>query len=432
MSAEPPVYRPFALLAFAATLVAGTPLGFVMLAWLYAHGPAVSFETRLLHAHVQIFGFFATLIVGVAPHLVARFTGRPTTRPPAACLIAFLLAGGLVLRVTGAGIASMTMLIVAGVAQTVAFTLFATWLPRALNALPLALLRRHLVLATIWILAGSALELALRVWALAEGVPAPGAAAVHLAQTMALEGGVLGWMLGVLLRAGPMFVARWRVPAIVARAAPIAFALAIVASGVAESGLVDGRRQEALARLGDALATGTLVAVAALAGAWRRSRSPLPMLARGPAERRLFQVALASAGVAMAASVLGAGAGLVGYAVPLLGDAVRHLLTVGVMGGIVVAMTFRLIPVLEAAPLPWPWLRAVALAALVGSVALRSAEVLVGAGGAVPVLVPLVALSGPLAWLAFAAPAANLVAILWRRGRGGSPSSGAPRDGTHA
>ena len=420
MSVEPPVYRPFALLAFTATLVAGTPLGLAMLGWLYAHGPAVSFETRLLHAHAQIFGFFATLIVGVAPHLIARFTGRPTTRPPAARLIVFLLGGGLVLRVAGAGIASMTMLIVAGVAQTVAFTLFATWLPRALNARPLALLRRHLVLATIWMLAGSALELAMRVWALAGGAPAPGAAAVHLAQTMALVGGVLGWMLGVLLRAGPMFVASWRVPASAARAAPIALALAIVASGVAEVGLVDGWRQEVLARLGDALATGTLVAIAALAGAWRRSRATLPMLARGPAEKRLFQIALVSAGVATAASVLGAGAGLVGYAVPLLGDAVRHLLTVGVMGGIVVAMTFRLIPVLEAAPLPWPWLRTLAFAALVGSVASRSAEVLVGAG--TTALAPLVALSGPLAWLAFAAPAANLAAILARRGRGGPPS----------
>jgi hypothetical protein len=238
---------------------------------------------------------------------------------------------------------------------------------------------------------------------------------------MALVGGVLGWMLGVLLRAGPMFVVGWRVPTGAARAVPITLALAIVASGAAETGLVSASGREVLARLGDALATGTLVAIAALAGAWRSPRATLPMLARSPAEKRLFLVALASAGVATAASALGAGAGLVGYAVPLLGDAVRHLLTVGVMGGIVVAMTFRLIPVLEAAPLPWPWLRTLAFAALVGSVALRSAEVLVGAG--TTALAPLVALSGPLAWLAFAAPAANLAAILARRGGALSPGT---------
>jgi NnrS protein len=421
MSAEPPVYRPFALLAFAATLAAGTPLGFAMLAWLYAHGPAVSFETRLLHAHLQIFGFFATLIVGVAPHLVARFTGRPTTRLPAARPIALLLGSGLVLRIAGASVPSTAMLVAAGAAQTLAFALFATWLSRALNAPPLALVRRHLLVATTWILGGLALEVALRAAAIVMGVPAPGAAGVHLAQTMALVGGVLGWMLGVLLRAGPMFVVGWRVPTGAARAVPITLALAIVASGAAETGLVSASGREVLARLGDALATGTLVAIAALAGAWRSPRATLPMLARSPAEKRLFLVALASAGVATAASALGAGAGLVGYAVPLLGDAVRHLLTVGVMGGIVVAMTFRLIPVLEAAPLPWPWLRTLAFAALVGSVALRSAEVLVGAG--TTALAPLVALSGPLAWLAFAAPAANLAAILARRGGALSPGT---------
>jgi hypothetical protein len=423
MSAEPPVYRPFALLAFAAALVVGTPLGLAMLAWLYAHGPAVSFETRLLHAHVQMFGFFATLIIGVAPHLVARFTGRPTTRPPAARPIALLLGSGLVLRVAGAGAASTAMLLAAGVAQTLAVALFATWLSRALNGPALTLVRRHLLLATTWILASLALEVALRAAALAMGVPAPGATGVHLAQTMALVGGVLGWMLGVLLRAGPMFVVGWRVPTGAARAVPITLALAIAASGVAETALVSALARETLARLGDGLATGTLVAVAALAGAWRSPRATLPMLARSPAERRLFLVALASAGVATAASALGAVAGFRGYAVPLLGDAARHLFTVGVLGGIVVAMTFRLIPVLETVPLPWPWLRTVALVALVGSVALRSTEVLVGTGAAE--LAPLVALSGPLAWLAFAAPAANLAGILARRGRGGRPSPGA-------
>ncbi|MCL6639810.1 MAG: hypothetical protein K6T92_00395, partial [Candidatus Rokubacteria bacterium] len=67
---EPPVYRPFALLAFGATLAVGTPLGIAMLAWLYGGGPAVPMPLVLLHAHVQVFGFFGTLIAGVAPHLL--------------------------------------------------------------------------------------------------------------------------------------------------------------------------------------------------------------------------------------------------------------------------------------------------------------------------------------------------------------------------
>jgi hypothetical protein len=35
MTEEPAVYRPFAVLAFTATLVAGTPLGLAMLVWFY-------------------------------------------------------------------------------------------------------------------------------------------------------------------------------------------------------------------------------------------------------------------------------------------------------------------------------------------------------------------------------------------------------------
>jgi hydrogenase/urease accessory protein HupE len=51
-------------------------------------------------------------------------------------------------------------------------------------------------------------------------------------------------------------------------------------------------------------------------------------------------------------------------------------------------------------------------------VALRSLEVLVSAGATG--LAPLVALSGPLAWLAFAAPAANLAGVLVGHARGGA------------
>lgn len=416
MSPEPPVYRPLALLAFGATLTVGTPVGLAMLGWLSAGTPAVASETRLLHAHVQTFGFFATLIVGVAPHLVARFTGRATAAPPVARLLVLLLGAGLVLRVAGACAGSAATLVAAALAQTAAFGLFAAWVWRALDPRPLALVRRHLTVATAWILAASALEVALRIEALVTGAAAPRLAGVRLAYTMALVGGVLGWMLGVLLRAGPMFVAGWAVPADVARIVPLALALAIAASAAAELGTGGASGNEVLARLGDALASGTVVAVAALGRAFRRARGTLPMLARSREETRIFRIALASATVAALASVLGAGASLAGYPVPRLGDAVRHLFAVGVLGAVVVAMTFRLIPVLETARLPWPRLRAVALVALAASATLRSTEVLVSAGAAV--LAPLVVLSGPLAWLALAAPAANLAGVLLRRARG--------------
>jgi putative endonuclease len=73
----PHAYRPFALLAFAVALVGGLPLGLWLLGWLYLGARAVPPGWLLLHAHLQIFGFFGTLIMGVAQHLLPRFTGRP-------------------------------------------------------------------------------------------------------------------------------------------------------------------------------------------------------------------------------------------------------------------------------------------------------------------------------------------------------------------
>jgi uncharacterized protein involved in response to NO len=105
-----------------------------------------------------------------------------------------------------------------------------------------------------------------------------------------------------------------------------------------------------------------------------------------------------------------------GLDVHLLVDAVRHLITVGVLTSVVVGMVFRLIPVLEGRALPWPRLRHVALWCLVAGVVLRSAEVLVGAGWAAPA--PWVALSGVLIWIAVACVGANLAAAVGARAGG--------------
>jgi uncharacterized protein involved in response to NO len=95
------------------------------------------------------------------------------------------------------------------------------------------------------------------------------------------------------------------------------------------------------------------------------------MLSRSAPEARIFRVAVVSAlgGVALSFWALSLGA----EAPRALTDAVRHLLAVGAIGAVVIAMTFRLIPVLEGRPLPWPALRGVALWTLAGAVALRTA-----------------------------------------------------------
>ncbi len=124
--AEPPVYRPFALLGLAATLAGGIPLGVWLLAWLYLGVAAVPPEWILLHAHVQIFGFFGTLIMGVSQHLLPRFTGR----------MVWLLgsqATGFALWIIGTAASMPAPVLIASVLQTVTFALFASWVWRKLD-----------------------------------------------------------------------------------------------------------------------------------------------------------------------------------------------------------------------------------------------------------------------------------------------------------
>jgi hypothetical protein len=391
----------------------GTPLGLWGLAWLYLGAPAVPAPWLMLHAHAQVFGFFATLIPGVAQHLLPRFTGRPFARAGLAPWLAGALALALLVRIAGTGLGIAAGLAAAAALQALAFAAFAVQVWRALDPPPLRLVRVHLTLASAWLAAACALEAALRVQAAAGGgLPATGGLrAVH---AVALLGGVVGWMLGVLLRAGPMFVSHWRVPVPVARLVPAALAVASLLAVAGELG--PWGAGAALARVADALGLAAIVAVAATAGVLASSPRSLPMLSRSAEETRIFRLAVAAAAVALPGMLAAAGLAAAGGAAHVVADAARHLFTVGFLTSVVVAMTFRLIPALERVALPWPRLRHVAFAALLGAVVARTAEVLVAGGWRG--LAPLVVASGVLAWVALASVAANLAGAMARRGAG--------------
>lgn len=417
MSAEPraapPVYRPFALLAFGTTLLAGTPLGVWLLAWLYLDAPAPPAEWLPLHAHLQTVGFFGTLIVGIAPHLLARFAGRAVVPPPG--WLAPALAAALLLRLAGAWSRTPEATVLAALVQAVAFAVFGARVWRALDPPPLASLRRQLGLATAWLALACLGEAAARGAALAAGHALPDPGALRALHAMAIFGGVIGWILGVLLRAGPMFVPDWRVSPRVARTAPWLLALGIALVAAGETGLAGRAAGGTVALAGQAVALAAVLLVAARGGAWRTAPRALPMLTRSPEEARVFRLALASAALALLGSAVGAALAPHGALRHLLDDALRHLLTVGFLAGVVVAMAFRLIPVLEGTALPWPRLRAVAFWSLLAAVVTRSAEVLVDLGlREIAVLVPL---SGLLAWLALACVGANLLGVLGQSGR---------------
>jgi hypothetical protein len=378
---DPPIYRPFARLAYGALLALGTPLG------LWVAGGRVTASLVWLHAGVQLFVFFATLIVGVAQHLLPRFTGRPVRASRLAPWMLGALVGALILRVVGA---AWPPAAIAGAAlHAAAFGTFAGWVWRALGDTPLHLLRVQLTLASAWLGAAAALEASLR----GVGGGVPSAAGMHVVYAMALHGGVLGWVLGVLLRAGPMFVRDWAVPGLLARATPWALAVSVALAALGAGGLVGA------ARLADLLALGTVAAALVGAGALHRARGGLPMLSRSAPEARIFRVAVGSAVGGAALSLV---ALVLGAAAPRsLTDAIRHLLAIGVIGAVVIAMTFRLVPVLEGRPLPWPALRAVALWSLTAAVLVRTAQGWLPAGAR--------EVAGVLAFVAFACPAVALV-----------------------
>jgi hypothetical protein len=278
---------------------------------------------------------------------------------------------------------------------------FAAWVWRTLDPRPLRRLRWQLTVASGWLAAACVLESVLRAQALAQGLPGVDLGGLRAVHAMALSGGVVGWVLGVLLRAGPMFVAGWVVPAPLAGAVPWSLALAALLGGA-------GARVPALAALGLLVTAATIATVALAAGALRPAARSLPVLSRSPAEAAIFRIAVVSSLAATAGAAVDVATIAAGVPVARLTDAARHLVTVGVLTAVVVAMVFRLVPVLEGAALPWPGARRLAWWALASSVALRSAQLLVPVGASVGGAA--VALSGALAWVAVASAALGVVA----------------------
>jgi hypothetical protein len=425
---EPPVYRPFALLAFAAALAVGTPLGVAMLVWLYLGGPAVAMPLVLLHAHVQIFGFFGTLIPGIAVHLLARFTGRILEPESVHRWLAAGLGVALMLRIADATTGRPLAALAASIVQAVVFALFAARVWRALRPPAPAVLRVQLTVATGWLTVACSLEAAARVAALAREGAFPDVGALRAVHMAGLLGGVLGWVLGVLGRAGPMFVAGWGIPRGLERAVPALLGVAVLLAVAGETGVAG--LGAVWARTGELLALATAGAVLGAGGAFRRADRALPMLSRSPAEARLFRLAAASSVAAVVAAGLAVAAAAQGGSEHVLADAARHLLTVGVLTTVVVAMMFRLLPVLERRALAWPGARPAALWLLLGAVVLRAAEVAVSAG--FRWLAPAVALSGLAVWGALAAVAVNLGAAALVRPRSGGPAAGRSAPGSTA
>jgi hypothetical protein len=404
------------LIALLATLLVGTPLGTWMLSRLHWGGGPVPAEHVWLHAHLQVFGLFGTLIVGVAHHLVPRFAGRPVTETALAPWLLGLIGAALALRIGGAAAAMPPLVVAAALLQAVAFGLFGVWVWRRLAGPGLATTRAALGAASVWLCLGLVVEAVARGRAVLgpDALAGPDPGAMRAVHAVAIYGGISGWIVGVVLRAGPMLVPHWRAPDRLARLAPFGLGLAVVVTGVGAGGPWSGHAGVALERAGEALALATVAAVAVSGGAFRRPSGSLPMLGRGGPETRFLRLAMLAAALAAIGSATAALLAWAGVPLSLVADGLRHLVTVGFLTAMVLGMGFRLLPVITGVPLPWPRLRGVAFWALLAGVLVRTIGV-VADYGVIGVL-PIVPLSGVLVWLALGCLAANVLGAARRPG----------------
>jgi hypothetical protein len=395
---EAPLYRPFALLALVVTLGVATPIGTFALFRLYApagHVPAIWLP---IHAHLQLFGFTGVLIMGVSQHLLLRFSHAPIRRPRCMRWILGLAALGLVAPLAAALSPNTPLWAASGMAEFLAYVLFAVWVTACVRATrPRFASDWLMVTGAWWFAAATGAELAAILRAAAIGADPATAVSGPGSYTMSLYGGVFGWVLGVAMRVAPMFLAGRNVTRI-GGASLFSLNGAVILGLLAEAWPAASRPAQLLRAFADLGVAAALIAAALAVGAWRHEPRHTLALHLDRTEAWFFRLAFASAGLGAAGLILGAILAMAGSPRGLLVDATRHLLTVGFAIGMICAMGFRFLPVIEGVALPLPWLRLVCFWALATGTILRTMEV--GADYLHEAFLRPAAVSGFLAWLA--------------------------------
>ncbi|HSB73033.1 MAG TPA: hypothetical protein VLT62_27220 [Candidatus Methylomirabilis sp.] len=395
---EAPLYRPFALLALGVTLGIATPIGAVALYRLYAPVGRVPITWPSLHAHLQVFGFAGVLIMGVGQHLLLRFSHGPIRRHKCMPWILGLVALGLLARLAAPLFPDASLWLASGGAESLAYAVFAVWVTARIRATEPRFTSDWLLVTGAWWLAAAlvAETIALLVRVKTGGDPAAAVPGPGL-YAMGLYGGIFGWILGVAMRVAPMFLAV-RKPRLLGGAILVTLNGAVILGVLAEGGSAASRHTQILQALSELGVAAALIVGALSIGAWRPQSRQVLALHLDQTEARFFRFAFASAGLAAAGLILGAGLGIAGTPRGLLVDVTRHLLTVGFVIGMVCAVGFRFLPVIEGVPLSVPGARAITFWTLAAATLLRTLEV--GADYWHEAFLRPAAVSGFLAWLA--------------------------------
>ena len=411
---KPRVFVPFFIASLVLTLTWGTTLGMVNLARLTAGWGLGTLPTPSVwaHAYVQVFGFMALFIMGVAYHVLPRFVGTPPQPPTLIPWSFWLQLAGVVCIACGffhrepftrpLWIAGSTSLLIAAV-------LFSIVVLRTLSsgAAGREPFRRWVVAGACWLVISSALALAA---AIADDVT------WHRVLWMAaLFGFIASWIFGVGRRILPIFLGcrpRWPrlEPAVF-----LAYQLGVIAWSAGAWPAADSLLLTWLRAIGAVLLLTSVAGYTASLGLFAGSTQPLGCAMRSPQDgwqRYVYTgygwlfVSLAL-GPGWTLALLGRGSG---ESILLL-DFARHAMAFGFATQLLLGVASRVVPNFTGHALWSPRIRDIAFWCLNGSMVIRALEVPVGLG-LWTTLWPLIAWSGPLGVSALALFALNIMMTL--------------------
>jgi uncharacterized protein involved in response to NO len=400
---EARVFVPFFIASLLLTLTFGAALGMLNLArltgtgWGLLHRPSV-----WAHAYVQVFGFVGLFVMGVAYHVLPRFTGVQLQGPGLArwsfCLQLLgvvLVAAGFMARATvirGAWLAGAGAL--SGGALLFYICVTRTLAGKASPPEPFECWMRA---GVTWLVAGAALALI----AALSGDPAWH----QVLWPAALFGFAGSWIFGVGRRVFPIFLG-WR-----ARCPPLerpaywTYQLG-VAAWSAGSWPADSPLPGIIAAAGAvALVAGTAMFAFVVGLFTRRDRD----WQRGPHERYIY-TAWAWLGVGLLLGPIATTLVIFhgGHPAPLVADFARHAVALGFVTMMIVGVAGRVVPVFTGRTLWSPRAHVLTFWFLIVALAVRALQVVISTGYW-PHAWPFIGLAGPPAFIAMLLFTINIV-----------------------
>jgi len=411
------VFVPFFIASLVLTLTWGTTLGMVNLARFTADWGLGTLPTPSVwaHAYVQVFGFMALFIMGVAYHVLPRFVGGTLQHGNLIPWSFWLQLLGVVAIACGffhgeptprpLWIAGSTSLLVAAVLFWIVI-----WSTLASGVPGREPFRRWVAAGACWLVISSALALAA---ALADDVTWH-----RVLWTAALFGFIASWIFGVGRRILPIFLGcrpRWP------RLEPpvfLAYQLGVVAWSAGAWPAADSLVFTGLRAIGAVLLIASVAGYTASLGLFAGPAQPVGRGTRSPQDgwqRYVYAgygwlfVSLAL-GPGWTLALLGRGSG----ESILLVDFARHAMAFGFAAQMLLGVASRVVPNFTGKALWSPNARDATFYLLNASMAFRALEVPIGLG-VWPRAWSYIAWSGPLGVLAMVLFAMNIVMTIWQR-----------------